>query len=365
MSANNKDQSLLDRLNALKGGNDAGISLDRSSNALNVSIGVEKAKPPSKEDALAARLRSLRNTPDRETAPAASPSRNISTPSGLAGTVPAAGAEEHLFDTDDKTLEELLGPGDDYSQGPPSWAAPAKVDEGRAEALLEELSRGITPSDIKPIGHRTTENPDDEQPPNPDEDSDGEHMSRDVRTLLSKALDEAELEAKLNPPTEPQPEASNPSSPGATDDPLSLPSVPSAIGSSDDTGLSLPSVPITVGARSSADLETDLEARMAALSLPSSSGDPDIGLPSVPMDQPANRLRTRTGYTDADQEKWCTVCLEDATLRCLGCDDDVYCTRCWREMHLGPAAAFDDRTHKAVLFGKDPRKKEKKTMVGA
>jgi hypothetical protein len=195
-------------------------------------------------------------------------------------------------------------------------------------------------------------------------------MSRDVRTLLARALDEAELEAKLNPPSDPKPSSSSPpsSSPDGPpgDDPLSLPSVPSALGTSDDTGLSLPSVPTTVGARSPEDLEADLAARMAALSIPpSSAGGPDIGLPSVPTDQPANRLRSRTGYTDADQEKWCTVCLEDATLRCLGCDDDVYCTRCWRDMHLGPTAAFDDRTHKAVLFGKDPRKKEKKTLIGA
>lgn len=283
-------------------------------------------------------------------------------------------AGEPVFDTDDQTLEELLGAGDDFSQGPPSWATPAKVDEGRAEALLEELSRGITPSEIKPEGRRASEAPDNhDRPPDPDEDSDGEEMSRDVRTLLSRALDEAELEAKLNPdpkpsspPREPVPETSEPSTPGPTaDDPLSLPSVPSAIGSSsDDPGLALPSVPSTVGRRSSTDLEADLAARMATLSIPPSGGS-DIGLPSVPTDTPANRLRSRTGYTDADQEKWCTVCLEDATLRCLGCDDDVYCTRCWREMHLGPAAAFDDRTHKAVLFGRDPRKKEKKTMIGA
>lgn len=132
-------------------------------------------------------------------------------------------------------------------------------------------------------------------------------------------------------------------------------------------------------------MEDDLAARMAALRTPSNiaaaQDDGDDGdddgvsslLPSVPTSKPVDRshvkrLTTRTGYTDEDEGTWCTVCLEDATLRCLGCDDDVYCTRCWREMHVGPVAAFDDRTHKAVLFDRKQGKKkerERKTLVGA
>ncbi|CRK24145.1 hypothetical protein BN1723_013179 [Verticillium longisporum] len=514
-----RDKSLLDRLNALKGGsgssphaNNSPISLNRSANALNVSIGIEPAKPPSREDALAARLRSLRNTPERDTPPAAVSSSQASPPTprpkeASASSPPPPQEQEQeqeqphdvdpLLQTDDQTLEELLQ--DEDPEADPRWTLDLQPETARVEALLHELSKDIHRQDDKSAGGK--DDPEAEKR-DADEDTDGEEMGRDVDALLAQALDEAELDAKLNPkssgsrdgPTEnlphemadgPQkgnagrqtPEAaaspfslpsfpsaiaahkdaddgddgepslslpSVPSGPatssrltdddsltarmaalrlpssdqdadadaaaaadiglpsvpsdqpanrlrsrtGYTDDdaknwctaaasPFSLPSVPSAIiphkdvddGDDGEPFLSLPSVPSGPVASSRPTDDDSLTARMAALRLPSSDQDAeaaaadDIGLPSVPSDQPANRLRSRTGYTDDDAKNWCTVCLEDATLRCLGCDDDGYCTRCWREMHVGPAAAFDDRTHKAVLLGRDPR--PKRVALGA
>ncbi|KAM0329405.1 hypothetical protein ACHAQA_004712 [Verticillium albo-atrum] len=418
------DKSLLDRLNALKGSSGAGagagpnttdspISLDPSANALNVSIGVEPAKPPSREDALAARLRSLRNTPERDEPPAA---RATPLPSALASqhTAPATPKQKQnqastpphqpqphdvdpLLHTDDQTLEELLQ--DEHPGADPRWTYDPKAESARVEALLDELSKGIPQEVDKPDGSNKEE--ENEKPADADEDTDGEEMNRDVETLLAQALDEAELDAKLNPqpsgsrdhelsddeetPAEasPRPDAprssEGPKGARTPDDrdaasPFSLPSVPSAItphkhpddddDQGDEPSFSLPSVPsgpATASSPSSAPADEDsLAARMAALRLPTNA---DIGLPSVPSEMPANRLRSRTGYTDDDARNWCTVCLEDATLRCLGCDEDGYCSRCWREMHVGPAAAFDDRTHKAVLLGRDP--KPRRVALGA
>ena len=43
---------------------------------------------------------------------------------------------------------------------------------------------------------------------------------------------------------------------------------------------------------------------------------------------------------DDEMARWCIICSEDATCWCLGCDDDPYCTRCWREGHVGRDATL-------------------------
>lgn len=272
---------------------------------------------------------------------------------------------EHIFETDDDTLQELLAdvtPDETFGA-----SATYEPSDEQVRALLEQLADDIPKDDDAPSkGHGDEDEPDSD-------DSDGEVMARKIKDVMDRHQDEAELESregKEDKPDDfqdPHDEAAHDSSSPAD---LGLPSVP----------LDLQDLPSSPGASKQGHPDMDdIAARMAALRAPSRNtdggGDDDddgsFALPSVPTSRPSGkpvkRLETTTKYTDDDVESWCTVCLEDATLRCLGCDDDVYCTRCWREMHVGPAAAFDDRSHRAVQFTRDKKKKEapRKVALGA
>ncbi|KAK2062414.1 hypothetical protein LY76DRAFT_633367 [Colletotrichum caudatum] len=399
--------------------------------ALNVSVkGIEPAKPASREDALAARLRSLRNTPEREDHPPLQP-RTAKVPSdshvGNAAGLPSASLSSNrwshpkeaavaappqpasrspapstapaltaahaktvdddvdpFLQTDYQTLEDLLNDEDlvDGSGPQTQWRSAPKDESAKVNALLEELSK--TSMVHKARSHNGSAGEGERaRSDHSEDDSDGEEMSRDVANVLSQAFDDA----RLDPQPEEVPEPGRRSlghkgqngpreihqGDGDGDAGLSLPSVPSTLaapsaGGDGEGGLSLPSVPSgTPQHDAGSDFDNDISARMAALSGPGSSSD-GLGLPSVPTFQPADRavkrLTSKTGYTDEDAETWCTVCLEDASLQCLGCED-VYCARCWHEMHVGPAAAFDDRTHKAVRFVKPKKDSQRRIMLGA
>ncbi|CAG9948778.1 unnamed protein product, partial [Clonostachys rosea f. rosea IK726] len=198
------------------------------------------------------------------------------------------------------------------------------------------------------------------------EKDDGKKTTKEVDHVIARFRDEIEVEPaiaasngddredtnKTQEPRESSKEDSRQTSAPAAN--LDLPSVPQ-----DLTSSNTPASP-------SSNTPDDITARLSALR--GSSASPSLSIPSVPSSKSAKepkQLTSRTNYTDGHMSSWCTVCLEDATLKCLGCDDgEPYCVRCWRKMHIGPAAAFDDRDHNAVYFARDG-KKEKRVAIGA
>lgn len=139
----------------------------------------------------------------------------------------------------------------------------------------------------------------------------------------------------------------------------------------DEGGLSLPSAPTSLPepppdtSSATQSLEDRLAARFASLSSPSLSqpATDSLGLPSAPSFHPSAKppkITSAVKHTDEEIDTWCIICNDDATLKCHGCDDDLYCQNCWMEGHRGPDAGFEEKRHKAVLYSK----KKKQAAAG-
>ena len=279
-----------------------------------------------------------------------------------------------MFETDDQTLEELLA---DVTPDE-NQARPEEPSDEQVKALLEQLSKDIP----KEGGDSKKAKDGDGDKESDSDNSDGEEMNRKADEVMERFRDEAEVDASrpsdahqnsdkqsINEDNDDNDDGDNDDDddegdPGSkTSEDIDMPSVPS----------NLEDLPAPSSRAPKPKTVDDIAARMAALRAPShdeDEGEGSLDLPSVPTSRPAGkpvkRLTSRTNYTDDDVDSWCTVCLEDATLRCLGCDNDVYCRRCWGEMHVGPAAAFDDRAHRAVQFSRSKKKeKPNKVALGA
>ncbi|KAK4181063.1 hypothetical protein QBC36DRAFT_138020 [Triangularia setosa] len=407
-SSRSNDKSLLDRLNALK---TSSVTLDHTPNTASFSALPPQNQPVSREDALAERLRQLRQgntgpnlphlevqsskdgpvlgslgngggdkaapTPLAPTPPPAQPpvvtpriSSNRdpkeqlvnslpSTPSSLprmvsktenaGGRLKSSYFVEGPQDVDDDDVQALLedlGGEDFHLTDALDETADTKTEDQRVSELLDKLSKAVPPS-----------SDDDEEttPHNEEEDdsSDGEHMTAAVDKILSQTNDEL---ITLSNHTELE---DNNTGQGNTNNGNSrnLEQLSNS-NDSDSSPFELPTVPSALVDPAPDTFIDEISSRLAALR---GVGPVDsFGLPAAPTFAPEERRSTpakkpplggrEEKYSDEDVKTWCVVCLDDGTVKCIGCDNDLYCDRCWREMHVGPRAGYDERGHQWVKY---------------
>ncbi|KAG9948592.1 hypothetical protein KCU85_g4986, partial [Aureobasidium melanogenum] len=308
---------------------------------------------PDSDDVLLARLNALRKSPITlsKTSPLDLPStpqrttdsdltarfRSLTPNSAIAS--PLADIEDTPHnEEDDRTIEELLqdlGPEEQWS---------VDRDEGeRIRDLMAEAKSALPVEDTK-----EEENKDVDieigvvKPEHDDEDEEQKEVDEDKRDeeeaddYVQRVLAELALEKKYGGPEGEEEEEQDDEN--KEDD--------------EDTGLSLPSAPTELPSSSAPDQDANIDdalsARFASLSLP--------GVPSFnPAKKPVNIQKSVKSnlpkYTDEDMESWCCICNEDATVKCMGCDGDLYCQECWREGHgNGPG---QERGHRALAYAKD------------
>ena len=270
----------------------------------------------------------------------------------LTGDAGGAGRQQkhrHVpYSFNEEALDDLLdGLDDDFDLtydvdfDPSHLGRSPNDNDQKPLTLLEDLQT--------PTGHVPA--PDD-----PASDSDAEPTSREVDKLLSQLRDELNLSAQdSRDKEEPSSELMDTTATEAEVDALGLPTVPDTL--PELAGPTTATAGQDEADRKSVDFENDITTRLASLrGLGAGVNLDPFGMPVAPTFRPEERATPtkRAGgaarYTDEDQKTWCIVCLDDATIKCIGCDNDVYCSRCWRDMHLGPAAGWDERGHRWVRF---------------
>ena len=349
------DDDLLTRLNALK---QSSISLSQSSSI--------PSNPPHKQDDLASRFHNLHinNNTSSSNIP-------ISTSSNtLYSTSETDVLDAETNSEDGKTIEELLaelGPEDQWTFQPEepdevrnlireAEDALGKVDEERrveAEArklegvehsAVEVEVSGVDTSsanegkggnvekaskDNTPTEAIEAETEPEDKPKSEDEEAALylqqilDELEKEKSDPVSSNIEskEDDLSTSLNLPSAPT-SLPTPQKDLTTSYPFNLPSNPSAA----PTGPSLPSTPSNIPSGPS--------------------------LPSAPTSKPSNKpiKSNLPTYTDEEIDSWCSICNEDATVRCIGCDGDLYCRACWAEGHIGPDVGMEEKSHKWVKY---------------
>jgi len=90
---------------------------------------------------------------------------------------------------------------------------------------------------------------------------------------------------------------------------------------------------------------SELQARFTALGLPEA--------PQGEISRSRPEPRSFSEVRDHEGNSWCSICLADATIKCLGCEEELYCAKCWREGHRAKDAGYAERLHRWVDFSRN------------
>jgi hypothetical protein len=375
------DDDLLARLNALK---KSSVSLDT-----NYSTSTTSANPPHATDDLASRFARLGSAspssspqPSRtalmndESAPIAAPGA----PGYLEGIAEGIGGDKVDFnEEDEKSLEELLGELNGTIGERKEWdmSHSEQEDVGKLLRDMKKILPKVVNSRIRdPKGRAVgsapgtkeeltdwesievnvgdgavTNSKDTDTDAEDGDDANGKKPSEDEEAddVVARVMSELEISKKYDPPSPPLEDADLNAGDQKAD----------GAAQTDDNALSLPSAPTSLPEddyeRTKA-IEDAFTARLAALSAPQTDS---LGLPSAPSFSPRKKPPIQSNIQqriDDEIDTWCIICQDDATLKCLGCNDDLYCQLCWNEGHRGESAGLEERGHKAVLYAR--RKKQ-------
>lgn len=297
--------------------------------------------------------------------------KSLSGNRGVTEGQPVTGSHDDKAE-DDKTIEELLadlGPAEQWDVGRSEHDEVEQLLRAAGTALrddpkLEQIPQSdddarepapTAPSELPAVDVSVFQ-------PEPESDDDGEPkrtkaqlhdtVNQEADDVLKRLMDEVQYEQKHEGDEREDPDNDTDN---ATEDDREpawdfLPAAPSKeLETPPDTSASMTG-------------DGDLAARLANLSLP-----------SVPTTLKPSSSQTKAGasakkFTDEEIDSWCIICSDDATLSCVGCDGDLYCTNCWLEGHRGEDAGYDEKTHKAVRYvkgGGKKKQKAKRMMMGA
>ncbi|KAI9728791.1 MAG: hypothetical protein M1834_007177 [Cirrosporium novae-zelandiae] len=193
-----------------------------------------------------------------------------------------------------------------------------KEGVGESESSTQENKPSELSDQAKSIAATSTEETSANGRTAEEDANDNEEADNYVRRILDELAVE-EREAR-NRPTSTSPQSSD-------DNKLHLLPV-------DESPFNLPSAPTTLPSTS--------------ISLPSAPTFAPSSLGKSTARQPKTGTTKHNGFTEEEMESWCCICNEDARVRCLGCDGDLYCEECWREGHGDQPG--QEKGHKAVRY---------------